>query len=1099
MKIRRYILICIIMLIIPIINITLPMNGFEGILEMAISLSSADASFNGEVTEDRAGYSVCGAGDVNGDGFDDILIGAPYNKEKGDGRGQTYLIFGKPNGWFKNFHLSKADASFYGELNGDYSGMEISSAGDVNCDGFDDILISSYYNEEGGFKSGQIYLILGKADGWNMDTPLSSADASFIGEFEEDQAGRSISSAGDVNGDGFDDILIGAPYNDNGKIDAGQTYLILGKENGWKKDIILSSADASFLGENFTDVSGFEISGVGDVNGDGFDDFMIGAHRNDGGNTDAGKTYLIFGMKSGWGMDFNLSNANASFIGENADDLSGISLSGGDFNGDGLSDIIIGAYTNDEGGSNAGQSYLIFGRENNWSRNINLAYSSASFIGEHPDDLLGRFCSLSGDVNDDGYDDIIISSYRNDELGSDTGKSYLILGNSSDGIMDIPISSANASFIGENAGDYFGYSVSSAGDVNGDGYDDILIGANMNDDGGTRSGKTYIIFYKKNPAPEIINQNILVAYEDELYSVLYTASDSETPEELLKWNMTANAEWLDFNISTQILSGLPTNDDVGSYWVNITVTDERNGINWTNFTLVVENTNDPPEIINICHNQTAVEDVPYSTKYDSEDIDPVGDILRWNLTTDAEWLKIDPISGYLNGTPRNEDVGQYWVNITISDGNNGTDWIKFMIKVNNTNDAPEILTVNNNTALEDILYSVKYDAIDIDPTNDTLTWRFSTNSDWLEFDPSNGYLNGIPGNDDVGSYWVDLSVSDGNNGVDRTNFTLNVVNVNDPPLIINDDIFVALEDIEYYNQYTAIDIDPTGDELTWALSSNAEWLEFDEITSTLSGIPTNDDVGFFWVNITVSDDKGNMSWRNFTLEVQNTNDPPEISHGTIHDAVEGEIYNLQYFITDIDPTGDTLNFDFKSNAEWISFDDKVWNLSGVPGNGDAGVYWANLTVKDDKGGITYSNITINAIGVNSAPEWGTFQKTYEIEAGHPLSFQVSATDYDIEDSLTYSLNGAPYYEIKIDSETGWITWSYPIEGKYILNVSVTDGNATLYTLISLKIIDDHSENGNNPIPFLMISLISISFLILILILIFIINMIKRKDKAISEE
>ena len=233
------------------------------------------------------------------------------------------------------------------------------------------------------------------------------------------------------------------------------------------------------------------------------------------------------------------------------------------------------------------------------------------------------------------------------------------------------------------------------------------------------------------------------------------------------------------------------------------------------------------------------------------------------------------------------------------------------------------------------------------------------------------------------------------------------------------------------------------------------------------------------MNITVSDDNGNMSWRNFTLEVQNTNDPPEIRYNIINNAVENEIFNLQYIITDIDPTGDTLNFDFKSNAGWLSFDETFWTISGVPGNGDAGIYWVNLTVLDDKGGISYSNITISTIGVNTEPEWGTFETLYEGNKGELISIQVVATDHDIEDEIIYSLNGASN-GILIDPETGLITWEDPIKGTYILNVSATDGNVTIYTSISLKITDD-SDNGKITLSMMLMAISVICIVVLLLV------------------
>ena len=166
--------------------------------------------------------------------------------------------------------------------------------GDVNCDGYDDILIGAHGNEDSGMYAGQTYLIFGKATGWAKDTNLSASDASFLGEDADDYSGTSVAGAGDVNRDGYDDILIGACYDDNGSNNAGQTYLILGKASGWSMDTSLSASDASFWGEDELDYSGRSVAGAGDVNGDGHDDILIGADGNSEGGSFVGQTYLIF-------------------------------------------------------------------------------------------------------------------------------------------------------------------------------------------------------------------------------------------------------------------------------------------------------------------------------------------------------------------------------------------------------------------------------------------------------------------------------------------------------------------------------------------------------------------------------------------------------------------------------------------------------------------------------------------------------------------------------------------------------------------------------------------------------------------------------------
>jgi subtilisin family serine protease len=461
---------------------------------------AADASFLGEgnttYSEDNSGWSVSPAGDVNGDGFDDILIGAKGNFEGGVvGAGQTYLIFGKASGWSADTPLSQADASFIGEMQFDYSGYSVAAAGDVNGDGYDDMLIGAYGNDADGSNAGKTYLIFGKATGWAMDTPLSQSDASFIGETQSSYSGYSVAPAGDVNGDGFDDILIGAYANNEGGDFSGQTYLIFGKAAGWTNNMSLSMADASFIGENSNDFPEFSVAPAGDVNGDGFDDILIGAYGNNTSGISAGKTYLILGKASGWSVDTPLNQADASFIGEAQYDYSGYSVSkAGDVNGDGFDDILIGAYGNDGNGYFSGQSYLIFGKDTGWANNMPLSMADASFIGEQDYDYSGSSVSSAGDVNGDGFDDILIGAKYNSLSSVRSGQTYIIYGKSTGLVMDTPLSEADVSFVGEASEDSSGWSVASAGDVNGDCLDDIIIGAPYNGKGGSKAGKSYMIF-----------------------------------------------------------------------------------------------------------------------------------------------------------------------------------------------------------------------------------------------------------------------------------------------------------------------------------------------------------------------------------------------------------------------------------------------------------------------------------------------------------------------------------------------------------------------------------------------------------------------------
>lgn len=316
------------------------------------TLDQANASFTGETGADRASFAVAAAGDVNGDGYGDFLVGAPGSDEGAVDAGKSYLILGRAAGWASNVSLSTADASFRG-INpydahpyGVDPTISVASAGDVNGDGLDDILIGNPGVQVGSeYDHGAAYLILGHTVGWMKGLSLNRADVIYVGSAQGDRLGWGVAGVGDVNGDGYDDFVLGAPWNSSNGDRAGTTYLFLGKAGGWGKQGSLASASATFFGAAPTDHSGFSLSGGYDVNGDGLKDILISAHTAGTNALDPeGMAYIEFGRKSGWKIGDSLANASISYIGESKGDWAGYSLSmGPDVNGDGNDDFIIGA------------------------------------------------------------------------------------------------------------------------------------------------------------------------------------------------------------------------------------------------------------------------------------------------------------------------------------------------------------------------------------------------------------------------------------------------------------------------------------------------------------------------------------------------------------------------------------------------------------------------------------------------------------------------------------------------------------------------------------------------------------------------------------
>ncbi len=395
-----------------------------------------DMRLLGEANDNYFGYSVSDAGDVNGDGYPDFIVGAyRYSSFKG----RAYIYFGGPA--FDNV----ADVTLQGEAVTNYFGHDVSGAGDVNGDGYDDVLVGAFqYN---GTK-GRAYIYYG---GSVMD---NIADVTFTGEFAGESFGYSVSKAGDVNGDGFSDVIISALY---GGSNAGEVYIFFGGSP------MNNVADISILGENSGDNFGKSVSNAGDMNGDSYDDFIVGASSYSSGS---GKTYIYFGGSNiNTFADLIITGQSGDFLGQSVSDA-------GDVNSDGFSDVIVST-----GIAVNGKVYLYSGGQTLSSQPDVTFYSESSSL------YFGSSISGINDVNNDGYDDIIVSSPT---YSTSTGKTYIYFGGN---VMD---NNSDIIMFGNVTGEYLGNSVAGPGDLNNDGFNDVICGAPINNVNGTNSGAAYV-------------------------------------------------------------------------------------------------------------------------------------------------------------------------------------------------------------------------------------------------------------------------------------------------------------------------------------------------------------------------------------------------------------------------------------------------------------------------------------------------------------------------------------------------------------------------------------------------------------------------------
>ncbi|OGO29345.1 MAG: hypothetical protein A2136_02005 [Chloroflexi bacterium RBG_16_54_11] len=427
---------------------------------------------------DNFGTSVASAGDVNGDGYSDIIVGSPYYINGQSLEGRAYVYQGSGSG------LDATPAwTFESDIENCQLGWSVASASDVNNDGFDDVLVGALYcttSPDPNHREGRVYLFLGSSTG------LSTTPAWWKeGEGFDESFGWSVASAGDVNSDGYGDVIIGAPWASYPEGHEGRAYVFHGTDSGLE-DTAAWVAESDLPWTDF----GQWVDSAGDVDDDGFTDVIIG-HPGWASPEDAeGRAYVYMGSAVGlettpaWTYESNIVDCE---LGTSVSDA-------GDVNGDGYADVLAGGVKCANPDNYEGVAYLFLGSATGlsltpiWSQEGNQAFSHYS-----------RSLASAGDVNDDGFGDIIIGAPYYDAGEEDEGLAFLYFG-SAGGILPEPFYSKG----GDQAGASFSFSVATAGDVNGDGIDDILVGAPAYDGGQDNEGRVTVYYGSIDAAARIL-------------------------------------------------------------------------------------------------------------------------------------------------------------------------------------------------------------------------------------------------------------------------------------------------------------------------------------------------------------------------------------------------------------------------------------------------------------------------------------------------------------------------------------------------------------------------------------------------------------------
>lgn len=485
---------------------------------LAVQGGTGGFAIDGEAQFDSFGGSVGGGGDVNGDGLDDVVIGASAANSMGIGSaGRAYVVFGKTTtepvlasaitaGAGGGFAILPRPTS--GRL-----GASVSIVGDLNDDGLDDVLTAAPDLST----RGEGYVVLGRSNtyahritwlDYGFGGYVIEAD-NFVSVGSSGFFGRSSAGAGDVNGDGVPDFVMTDHRFHLGEAQSntGSTYVIFGQPTGPLQTSDMASGLGGFVINNESaDINHTVVSAnaAGDVNGDGLQDLIVGASDHDSAGNDAGRSYVVFGKADGSAVDLSALGGGGFVIdGESSADNSGYWVDGaGDVNGDGLDDLVVGAWAASTNGLAAGSTYVVFGKADGTGVDLNdIAAGIGGFVvyGANPLDYSSqRGAAGVGDMNGDGMADLAIGARLADgPAGNMSGRAYVVYGRNTDTtpveLSDIEAGIGGFTLDGQQ-GDQAGSAIDAAGDVNGDGLADLVVSSPAAEPNGFFSGRAYVVF-----------------------------------------------------------------------------------------------------------------------------------------------------------------------------------------------------------------------------------------------------------------------------------------------------------------------------------------------------------------------------------------------------------------------------------------------------------------------------------------------------------------------------------------------------------------------------------------------------------------------------